>query len=42
MPKIKVASFDFDGTLADAYIKQSRRVSVNFTLQKLGHKKPFI
>ena len=37
MPKIKLAIFDLDGTLADAY--EAISASVNFTLQKLGHKK---
>ena len=37
MPKIKLVIFDLDGTLADAY--EAISASVNFTLQKLGHKK---
>lgn len=37
MSKIKLVIFDLDGTLADAY--EAISASVNFTLQKLGHKK---
>ena len=37
MPKIKLVIFDLDGTLADAY--EAISASVNWTLQKLGHKK---